>query len=128
MKRWQQQLGDEQRMASRLFAITFDANDPDRFWAGRLGREAMPDSERGVVVRPGEAGQPRIRFRRAPNEKLGQNRMHFDLVPDDHDAEVARLLELGAGRTGLSPPGDHWGGVVLVDPDDNEFCVRSVES
>jgi hypothetical protein len=56
--------------------------------------------------------------------KTGKNRLHLDLaVPADGDqqAEVDRLVSLGATRTD-SGQGD-VDGVVLADPDGNEFCV-----
>ena len=115
-------------MASRLSAISFDANDPDRlgrFWAGLLGRKADPDPEGGVVLEPDDDGQPRIRFRPAPNEKIGQNRMHFDLTSgslEDQEQQVSLALELGGRHIdiGQRPDERH---VVLADPEGNEFCV-----
>ena len=47
--------------------------------------------------------------------KPTRNHQRFDLVADDVDAAVERLLELGATR--LS-------GSELADPDGNEFSVR----
>ena len=53
--------------------------------------------------------------------KLGKNRLHFDLavVESSLDAEVARLLELGATRTDVGCDG----AVGLSDPGGNELCV-----
>ncbi|WP_030801205.1 VOC family protein, partial [Streptomyces sp. NRRL F-3273] len=42
--------------------------------------------------------------------------------PDDRDAEVERLLALGARHTDIGQRRDEpW--VVLADPEGNEFCV-----
>jgi hypothetical protein len=51
-----------------------------------------------------------------------KNRLHLDLRPEDRDAEVARLEELGARRVSVGQGAEvTW--VVLQDPDGNEFCV-----
>ena len=51
-----------------------------------------------------------------------KNRLHIDLNPDDGDAEVARLMALGATRADVGQgPDVTW--VVLADPEGNEFCV-----
>ena len=55
--------------------------------------------------------------------KRGKNRNHPDLVTDgDVDAEVERLLGLGARRVDVGQTGQE-GFVVLADPEGNEFCV-----
>ncbi|MFC8615298.1 VOC family protein [Micromonospora purpureochromogenes] len=50
--------------------------------------------------------------------------VHLGLVADDGDpqAEVRRLLALGARRADVGQSGDE-GFVVLADPEGNEFCV-----
>jgi len=56
--------------------------------------------------------------------KAGKNRDHPDLVVDDGDvdAEVERLLALGATHADVGQRGDE-GFVVLRDPEGNEFCL-----
>jgi hypothetical protein len=56
-----------------------------------------------------------------PEQKTIKNRLHLDFRPDDRDAEVDRLLALGATRADVGPGDDAW--VVLADPEGNEFCV-----
>ena len=57
-------------------------------------------------------------------EEVVKNRLHLDFRPDDQDAEVARLLALGARRVDVGQTGDEpW--VVLADPEGNEFCILS---
>lgn len=48
----------------------------------------------------------------------GPGRVHLDIHTDDLDAEVARLVALGATERHRH---DHW--VVLTDPAGLEFCV-----
>jgi len=61
--------------------------------------------------------------------KAGKNRLHFDLSPPvngDQQADVARLIALGATRIDIGQGGVDW--VVLADPDDNEFCLLTPAS
>jgi hypothetical protein len=46
--------------------------------------------------------------------------------PDDQQAEVERLVGLGATRVDLGQGDASW--VVLADPEGNEFCVLSARS
>jgi hypothetical protein len=71
-----------------------------------------------------EDRRTRLLFQVVPEAKVGKNRVHIDLDvgPDQRDAEVARLLELGATRLWSASQGPHeW--VTLADPEGNEFCV-----
>jgi hypothetical protein len=54
--------------------------------------------------------------------------VHLDLTTgaDDRDAEVERLLRLGAHRVDIGHTGDEsW--TVLADPEGNEFLRRAPE-
>ena len=55
------------------------------------------------------------------SEKTAKNRVHFDLRPDDQQAEVQRLEGLGARRIEIGQTDVTW--VVMADPEGNEFCV-----
>ena len=118
-------------MSSRLFAITFDAHQPERlaeFWAGVLGLERTgdgPDGPGGVALLSGNDAGYRIAFRPVQAAKVDQNRLHFDLTTsseEEQQAIVARALDLGGRHAdvGQGPDADH---VVLADPEGNEFCV-----
>ena len=65
---------------------------------------------------------PGLVFVPVPEAKRIKNRLHIDLVPDDRDAEVERLLALGASRADVGQD-DEVTWVVLADPEGNEFCV-----
>ena len=57
-----------------------------------------------------------------PESKTAKNRMHVDLVADDREAEVDRLIGLGAKRLAdKAELGLRW--TVLADLEGNEFCV-----
>ena len=47
--------------------------------------------------------------------------MHFDLITTDFDAEVDRLIGLGATKLNEINAGRHW--ATLADPEGNEFDV-----
>jgi hypothetical protein len=63
-------------------------------------------------------------FMPVTDAKTAKNRLHLDLTTEaaDRDAEIERLLALGARRVGVGQTGEEsW--TVLADPEDNEFCV-----
>ena len=76
-----------------------------------------------VEIRPTEDRLPGLIFGTVPEGKTIKNRLHLDFRPDDRDAEVDRLLGLGASRVDVGQSDVPW--VVLADPEGNEFCVLS---
>jgi predicted enzyme related to lactoylglutathione lyase len=96
-----------------------------RFWSAALGyvdagtagatyRSVLPASGFGVE----------ILLQRTDDAKRGKNRAHLDLRTRDLDAEVSRVLALGATRQTAEPIEESgWTWHVLFDPDGNEFCV-----
>ena len=111
-------------------ALTIDSEDPDKladFWCRALGYEVTYRSDEGEAERevaiesPERKGWP-ILFVDVHDERKVKNRLHLDLRPDDQDAEVARLEELGAKRIDIGQgPEVTW--VVMADPEGNEFCI-----
>lgn len=103
--------------------LTIDCKDPDglaRFWEQALPSKRTFDDADEVAIET--ANGYKILFLKTPDEKTVKNRFHLDLVPDDRDAEVARLEALGATRVDIGQTGDEtW--VVLADPEGNEFCI-----
>ena len=90
-------------MSSTVFAVSFDAHDAQAvasFWAAVLGR-TVADGANGdnaaINADPAVPGS-RISFHRVPEGKTVKNRMHFDLITTDFDAEVDRLIGLGATK------------------------------
>ena len=51
-----------------------------------------------ATIRPAPDEVPGLLFLGVPEAKTGKNRLHLDFRPDDRDAEVERLLSLGADR------------------------------
>jgi predicted enzyme related to lactoylglutathione lyase len=112
-------------MASRWNWLVVDARDPERiadFWCRALDFQVLGKEDFGVWIGMDERTAPRLLFQRVPEHKTVKNRLHMDLTPDDQDAEVERLLGLGATPADAGQTGDEsW--VVLADPEGNEFCV-----
>lgn len=77
-----------------------------------------PEDDPTVLAERADGGGPRLFFQRVPEPKSVKNRVHLDLRADDPEAEVRRLVGLGAHVFA-----EHPGLVVLTDPEGNEFCV-----
>ncbi|MQY09972.1 hypothetical protein SRB5_00760 [Streptomyces sp. RB5] len=107
-----------------------DAYGLARFWSEVTGRPLHPGDRPGddetEVMLPGGLT---LHFNEVPEPKVGKNRLHLCLRPDtSRDAEVERLLTLGASLVADHRRPDGWGWVVLADPEGNEFCVLLAES
>jgi len=101
-----------------------DARDPvglGRWWTEALGWVVVNDAADEYEIRPGRDRLPGLLFVPVADPKLGKNRLHLDLRPDDRDLEVQRLLDLGATMADVGQGEQSW--VVLADPEGNEFCV-----
>ncbi|MFH8612919.1 VOC family protein [Streptomyces sp. NPDC018029] len=102
-----------------------DAYQLARFWSEVTGHPLHPedkpgDKETQVMLPTG----PLLFFHQVPEPKTTKNRLHLCLRPDTtREAEVERLLGLGATLVSdrREPDGSGW--VVLADPEGNEFCV-----
>ena len=126
-----------------LYDIVFDCHHPAvlaRFWAAALeGYEVAPydeaerarlralgidDVEDDPTVLVQGPTLPRYFFQRVPEGKAVKNRMHLDLSAEDPEAEVDRLVSLGATVLRRQGHGEDRL-VTLADPEGNELCVRS---
>ena len=104
-----------------------DARDPQalaEWWRAALGWVYVSEASDEPEIRPSPDRLPGLLFVAVGEEKTAKNRLHLDLRPDDRDAEVERLLALGATRVDVGQ-GDSVSWVVLADPEGNEFCVLS---
>ena len=118
-------------MTLHLAAVTLDcanAQTVAEFWSAALDRpidtgEPAPSPFFARIL-PGEGdhADPMMMFIQVPEPRTVKNRMHLDLAADDREAEVARLVALGAKRIHDK---DEWGvrWTTLADPEGNEFCV-----
>ncbi|MFD7734986.1 VOC family protein [Kitasatospora phosalacinea] len=116
-------------MVSMVQNVAVDCADAYRlalFWGEVTGGQVDPecgpgDRETQVTLPDG----PVLYFHQVPEAKTVKNRVHLCLRPEDRkrDAEVARLLALGAVPVGDHREADGTGWAVLADPEGNEFCV-----
>jgi hypothetical protein len=125
---------------ARLGDVVFDCRHPAslaRFWAATVdGYEVAPyddeeiarlrslgfsgpEDDPGVCVERADGVLPRLYFQLVPEGKVVKNRVHLELRTGDLDAEVERLVALGARVLARSET--HR---VLADPEGNEFCVE----
>ncbi|MET0908954.1 MAG: VOC family protein [Ilumatobacteraceae bacterium] len=92
-----------------------------RWWMEALNWVIVNDDPDEFEIRPQRDQLPGLIFQRVDEPKVVKNRLHLDLRPDDQDAEVARLLALGASPVDIGQGDVPW--VLLADPEGNEFCV-----
>jgi catechol-2,3-dioxygenase len=108
----------------RIAQLTLDVQDIDvmtTFWSAALGyRVEAGDDGNAKLIAPD--GQPYLWLQASAGPKSGKNRAHPDLVTDDPEGEVERLLSLGARHADVGQKGDEPY-TVLADPEGNEFCV-----
>jgi len=111
----------------RLGSITCDGTrQVGLFWSAALGWPLVWDQDEETAIRAPDGSGPLITWGGPPlPAKNGTNRLHLEVAPTsgDHDAEVERLLSLGASRVDIDQ-GD-VDRVVMADPDGNEFVVLS---
>jgi len=118
-----------QAMSSAIRHVTIDCHDAytlATFWAAVLGGKITDDDQPGDPEALVAGVEPAVLFVQVPDVKAVKNRVHLDLQPADRtrDAEVERLLELGATVVGDHRRDDGAGWVTMADPEGNEFCVE----
>jgi predicted enzyme related to lactoylglutathione lyase len=112
-----------------LAAVVVDARDPyelAEFWSAAVGWPVARTGDHYATLRPEEGGAPSLEFIADETPKTVKNRLHLEVAPPadgDQQAEVERLLTLGATRVDIGQRDARW--VVLADPEGNEFCVLS---
>ena len=93
------------------------------FWCAALDyRPLREPSDDWVILVPGSGEGQQMAITVVSSDPATHQRHHLDLYASDREAEVARLLALGATRVDwrYPPEADY---VVLADPDGNTFCV-----
>jgi Glyoxalase-like domain len=123
-------------MTVTVACVAFDCSDAltvGRFWSAAVGRPLDPGATsefasigfHGRRSREGWApverdAEPTWLFAQVPEPKRAKNRVHLDVVAADPEAEIARLVELGATRVAdRDEYGYSW--TLLADPEGNEF-------
>ncbi|MGW8886054.1 VOC family protein [Streptomyces sp. NPDC055749] len=113
----------------RIGTVVMGASDVRRaasFWKAALEYvEREPPTDDWVVLVPAQGQEHGAGLALGRSESPVQEvpRVHLDLYTDEQDAEVDRLLALGAVRVAweLYPPDPDF--VVLADTEGNRFCV-----
>jgi Glyoxalase-like domain len=110
---------------SRLSSVIIDCKTSDlpdaaRFWSQALGRPAQQDPANPTYISlQMHPGEPICQIQSVQHE----SRVHLDIETDNIDAEVARLVTLGARETER-----HRTWVVLEAPTGQRFCVGRPKS
>jgi predicted enzyme related to lactoylglutathione lyase len=122
---------EDRGMPVSIHHVVIDADDLSglaRFWSAVLGWRVLSEREREVIIGADPEAPVGICFMPSPDNKVVKNRVHLDLnpggdaTPAEREAEIERLLSLGARRVEIGQRGDEsW--TVLADPEGNEFCV-----
>ncbi len=119
----------------KIGSVVIDCNNFDRmmaFWQEALGYVPGRPAEGGFVILKDPSGNsPNVSINlkdrpmlspKKPGWHLSDKiRLHLDLYADDQEAEVERLLKLGA--TLIRRPEKDEDFVILADPEGNHFCV-----
>ena len=113
-------------MSAFIFNVTFDCANPRQlasFWSAVTDYEPVMERDDFVALQaPDKRGVRRILFFQVPEPKVAKNRMHVDLATKEPEAEIERLVTLGATRVEYREGnGTSW--TVMLDPEGNEFCV-----
>lgn len=110
----------------RIGSVVWGVRDVARaveFWTAVL--DYVPrggDSPDWVLLRPRRGSGVQLALQEVKADAATRRRHHLDLYAYDQEAEVERLLRLGAERVDWRyQPDDDY--VVLSDPDGNYFCV-----
>jgi catechol 2,3-dioxygenase-like lactoylglutathione lyase family enzyme len=116
-------------MGLKFGEICIDAADATalgQWWSKVLGWTQDVDDDGDVVLHAPAGAGPNWLFVGVPDDKVVKNRIHFDFVPEDQQAEVDRLIGLGARHVDIGQGEQDW--VVLADPEGNEFCILAAKS
>ncbi|KAA2256520.1 VOC family protein [Solihabitans fulvus] len=118
---------EEYRECGSVAAVIVEAADPAamaEFWSVAAGMSVARSSDRIVSLRHASGRGPWLEFLRNDGVNVVKHRIHLDTAPfkgDDHDADVAGLVALGAKHIDIGQGDSPW--KVLVDPEGGVFCV-----
>lgn len=125
-------------MTVKISCVVFDCSDAltvAHFWSAAIDRPLDPEATSefasiGFAARRDRVGwasvarddEPTWIFSQVPESKTSKNRMHLDVIAPDPEAEIARLVELGAFRVAdRNEYGYLW--TLMTDPEGNEFDI-----
>jgi predicted enzyme related to lactoylglutathione lyase len=111
----------------RVGSIVIRVDDLDRmvaFWSRAL--DYVPrdrDDPTFVLLRPRDGIGPNVSLDRWHAKVQVPPKIHLDLYAEDQEAEVERLIGLGATRVEWKRKPRDADYVILADPEGNRFCV-----
>ncbi len=111
------------------WAVTIDCSDPRQvaeFWSALLRTpiiEPGPDRPGWLRLQPLAPRGPFVNFQPVEEPKVGESRLHLDVLVDDLDAGIKRVQSLGGTDTGARDELLRGRIAVMVDPAGNEFCL-----
>ena len=115
-------------MSVHVAQVAFDCRHAEglaQFWSVVLERPVDPGAGEyfATVGRTGENALPAaFMFLKVPEDAVGKNRIHVDLVSADRPADVARAVAAGAEVVGdHDEHGTAW--TTLRDPEGNVFDI-----
>lgn len=130
----------------RWYTVVVDCHDVHaqaRWWGQVLDWQLVYEADDEAVIVPRHATAdpvpaaewgrqgPGLVFVPVPEGKTVKNRLHIDLAPhveDDREAQIARLVELGASLVDVGQDDAEVSWTVLADPEGNEFCILRSEA
>jgi catechol 2,3-dioxygenase-like lactoylglutathione lyase family enzyme len=110
----------------RIGSIVWGVRDVARaiqFWCDALNyRPLREPSDDWAILVPRDGLGAQMAISKVSSRSEDHQRHHLDLYANNQEAEVERLIGLGAERVGWRyPEGADY--IVLADPDGNRFCV-----
>ena len=100
-------------MSLKFDEICIDAHDASAlgaWWAEVLGWPHDIDDDGDLRLHPPPGAGPDWIFLAVPDEKVVKNRIHLDFRPDDQQAEVDRVIGLGARHVDIGQGDAELGG------------------
>lgn len=102
--------------------VVVNSNDPMKlatFWSQLLDREIVAEDENWVNLVWSPRYAVGMSFQRTSEVKDRPNRLHLDIFCGDLGATAQRVERLGGRRA----PDHDGAALVMLDPEDNEFCL-----
>jgi hypothetical protein len=118
-------------MALNIGMITVDSTDPRalaQWWQQALGGDFAHEPDDDFVILKTEHGT--LAFQKVEDPTPGKNRLHLDLEAGagERQAEVDRLVGLGASVSARHDEGEGFGWVTLADPQGNLFDIAGASA
>lgn len=120
-------------MTLSLRMVTFDTTDADslaEWWAEQTGGEVVERNDGWYVIVAGGSLPVHLAFQKVEDPTPGKNRLHLDLEAGagERQAEVDRLVGLGASVSARHDEGEGFGWVTLADPQGNLFDIAGASA